>query len=61
MHNSIKIETFSTIRIMRTYSDYSRWILNDEMKSATISEYTNLLSKKISEIHEINNSIHVFI
>lgn len=46
---------------MRTYSDYSRWILNDEMKSATISEYTNLLSKKISEIHEINNSIHVFI
>ena len=36
---------------MKKYSEYARQIINDEMKSATMSDYTSLLSKKLSEIH----------
>lgn len=51
MQKALEVETFSTIRIMRKYSEYARQIINDEMKSATINDYTNLLSKKLSEVH----------
>jgi hypothetical protein len=42
---------------MRNYADYIRWVMNKEMKSAMISDYISLLSKKMSKVNEINYSI----
>lgn len=46
-NEAVNIETYSTVKIMRIYAEFSQWIVNDSSKTIMVNDYIELLSKKL--------------
>ena len=48
VNDSLMMETFSTIKIMKIYCEYIKLIMHDHKKAIMINDYKDLLNKKFS-------------